>query len=53
MNPQLILIAGRYRSCTEGDPERIALNLKRQERTALQVYRRGHMPMIGTRRCIR
>lgn len=47
MNPQLILIAGPYRSGTQGDPERVALNLKRLEQTALQVYRRGHMPMIG------
>jgi hypothetical protein len=47
MSPQLILIAGPYRSGTQGDPERIALNLKRLEQSALQVYRRGHMPMIG------
>lgn len=47
MTPQLILIAGPYRSGTQGDPERIALNLKRLEETALRVYQRGHMPMIG------
>lgn len=47
MTPQLILIAGPYRSGTQGDPERIALNLERLEATALRVYQRGHMPMIG------
>ncbi|WP_144110313.1 DUF4406 domain-containing protein [Paraburkholderia sp. BCC1886] len=47
MNAQLILIAGPYRSGTEGDPARIALNLRRLEEAALHVYRRGHMPMIG------
>jgi hypothetical protein len=47
MTPQLILIAGPYRSGTQGDPERAALNLKRLEQTALRVYQHGHMPMIG------
>ncbi|WGS52732.1 DUF4406 domain-containing protein [Paraburkholderia sp. D15] len=47
MNPQLILIAGPYRSGTQGDPARIARNLERLEQAALQVYQRGHMPLIG------
>ena len=47
MTAQLILIAGPYRSGTHGDPERIALNLKRLEQTALRIYQHGHMPMIG------
>ncbi|MBU9678149.1 DUF4406 domain-containing protein [Burkholderia multivorans] len=47
MRPQLILIAGPYRSGTNGDPARIADNLVRLERAALAVYQRGHMPMIG------
>ena len=47
MKPQLILIAGPYRSGTNGDPARIADNLLRLERAALAVYQRGHMPMIG------
>lgn len=47
MTPQLILVAGPYRSGTQGDPERIALNLKRLEQTALSVYQQGHVPMIG------
>jgi hypothetical protein len=45
--PQLILIAGPYRSGTNGDAALIAGNLHRLEEAALQVYRLGHMPMIG------
>ncbi|KPC54176.1 NUDIX hydrolase [Amantichitinum ursilacus] len=47
MSGQLILIAGPYRSGTDGDPVKIALNLKHLERAALDVYERGHMPLIG------
>ncbi|MDB5830488.1 MAG: hydrolase [Caballeronia sp.] len=47
MRPQLILIAGPYRSGTNGDAALIAGNLHRLEEAALQVYRLGHMPMIG------
>lgn len=47
MTPQLILIAGPYRSGTNGDAALIAGNLHRLEEAALQVYRLGHMPMIG------
>ena len=47
MRPQLILIAGPYRSGTNGNAELIAGNLHRLEEAALQVYRLGHMPMIG------
>ncbi|MGZ2743978.1 DUF4406 domain-containing protein [Burkholderia stagnalis] len=47
MTPQLILVAGPYRSGTGGDPARIAANLARLEQAALGVYRRGHVPMIA------
>ncbi|MEX3668930.1 DUF4406 domain-containing protein [Paraburkholderia phenoliruptrix] len=47
MKPQLILIAGPYRSGTNGNPDRIADNLLRLERAAWAVYQRGHMPMIA------
>jgi hypothetical protein len=43
----LILIAGPYRSGTNGDAALIARNLQRLEEAALHVYRLGHMPMIG------
>ena len=47
MTPQLILIAGPYRSGTDGDPKKIAHNLRALERAALAVYERGHVPLIG------
>ena len=47
MKPQLILIAGPYRSGTNGNAALIAGNLHRLEEAALEVYRLGHMPMIG------
>lgn len=45
--PQIILIAGPYRSGTNGDPAAIAENLRRLEEAAAPIYRRGHIPMIG------
>jgi hypothetical protein len=47
VRPQLILIAGPYRSGTHGNAESIAGNLHRLEEAALHVYQLGHMPMIG------
>ncbi|HEJ7889334.1 TPA: NUDIX hydrolase [Serratia liquefaciens] len=47
MSAQLILIAGPYRSGTDGDAQRIADNLHRLEQAALAVYQRGHVPVIG------
>jgi len=47
VRPQLILIAGPYRSGTHGNAELIAGNLHRLEEAALHVYQLGHMPMIG------
>jgi hypothetical protein len=45
--PQLILIAGPYRSGTGGDPAAIARNLERLEEAAAPLHRLGHVPMIG------
>ena len=45
--PMVILIAGPYRSGTDGDPLRIAQNLDRLESFALSIYKAGHIPMIG------
>lgn len=45
--PLLILIAGPYRSGTDGDPEAIARNLERLEAAAAPLHRLGHVPMIG------
>ena len=43
----LVLVAGPYRSGTNGDATLIAANLQRLQECALAIYRRGHMPMIG------
>jgi hypothetical protein len=45
--PQLILIAGPYRSGTDDDPSRMADNLKTLERAAWPLFQAGHIPMIG------
>lgn len=45
--PLLILIAGPYRSGTDGDADAIARNLERLESAAAPLYRLGHVPMIG------
>jgi hypothetical protein len=43
----MILIVGPYRSGTGDDPAKMAENLERLETAALEVYRRGHLPVIG------
>ena len=45
--PQLILIAGPYRSGTGDDPARLAANLATLERAAWPIFEKGHVPMIG------
>ena len=45
--PQLILIAGPYRSGTNDDPELMAQNLARLEAAAWPIFKAGHIPMIG------
>jgi hypothetical protein len=45
--PQLILIAGPYRSGTGDDPQRMAENLKSLEEAAWPIFKAGHIPMIG------
>lgn len=47
MKPMMILVAGPYRSGTGGDPVLIARNLHNLQQTALDIYKLGHMPMIG------
>ncbi|MDI9768122.1 NUDIX hydrolase [Pantoea dispersa] len=43
----LILIAGPVRSGTEGDPVLIHANMRKLDEAALQVYHKGHTPVIG------
>ena len=43
----MVLVAGPYRSGTGGDPEKREQNLRRLEAAALEVWNRGHLPVIG------
>jgi hypothetical protein len=43
----LILIAGPYRSGTNDDPARIQGNVKAMTDMALEVYKMGHLPVLG------
>ena len=43
----MILVAGPYRSGTNDDPQLIAANVKAMTDTALEVYKMGHMPVMG------
>jgi hypothetical protein len=47
MTPMLILVAGPYRSGTGDDPARIAANMAAMNATALDLFRRGHVPVTG------
>jgi len=46
-NPQLILIAGPYRSGTGDDPDLMAANLRHLGQAAWPIFQAGHIPMIG------
>src|SRR6478672_13093980 len=43
----LILVAGPYRSGTNDDPVLIEGNMQAMNRAALDVWRRGHVPVTG------
>lgn len=43
----MILVAGPYRSGTNDDPVRIAANVQHMTDTALEIYRMGHLPVLG------
>lgn len=44
---QMVLIAGPYRSGTGDDPALIAQNERAMHLAALDVFRRGHLPVTG------
>ncbi len=46
-SPLMILVAGPYRSGTDGDPSRIQANVDAMTATALALHRRGHLPVLG------
>ena len=43
----MILVAGPYRSGTNGDPDLIQANVDAMVATSLELYRRGHLPVMG------
>ncbi len=47
MSSLLILVAGPYRSGTGGEPALIEANVQAMTRAALELYRRGHLPVLG------
>lgn len=47
MTALMILVAGPYRSGTEGDPERIEANVALMTSTALALWRLGHLRVMG------
>jgi hypothetical protein len=47
MNPQMILVAGPYRSGTNDDPVLIEKNVQAMTEASLQLFRAGHLPVMG------
>ena len=47
MTPLMILVAGPYRSGTDDDPVRIAANVAAMTEASLQLFRAGHLPVMG------
>lgn len=45
--PLMILVAGPYRSGTGDDPAKIAANVHAMNVAALQLFRAGHIPVLG------
>jgi len=43
----LILVAGPYRSATNDDPQLIAANVKAMTDAALEIYKTGHLAVLG------
>jgi hypothetical protein len=47
LKPLMILVAGPYRSGTNDDPTLIARNVAAMTEAALQLFRVGHLPVMG------
>jgi hypothetical protein len=47
MSSLMILVAGPYRSGTDGDAARIQANVDAMTRTSLELWRAGHLPVMG------
>src|SRR5205085_1166082 len=46
-NSLMVLVAGPYRSGTNGEPAKMAANVDAMNRAALDVFRAGHLPVTG------
>ena len=46
-NPLMILVAGPYRSGTNDNPDLIEKNVQNMNITALEIYKAGHLPVLG------
>jgi hypothetical protein len=47
MKSLMILVAGPYRSGTGDDPKLIQKNVKRMTTVSLELFRKGHLPVMG------
>jgi hypothetical protein len=47
MTSLTILVAGPYRSGTNDDPKLIKQNVKHMTTVALELFRKGHLPVMG------
>jgi hypothetical protein len=47
VTPLMILVAGPYRSGTNDDPGLIQKNVDAMTEASLQLFRRGHLPVMG------
>jgi len=47
VNPQMILVAGPYRSGTNDDPVLIEKNVQAMTEASLRLFRAGHLPVMG------
>ena len=45
--PLMVLVAGPYRSGTGDDPAKLDANVRAMNEAALEVFRRGHLPITG------
>ena len=45
--PKMVLVAGPYRSGTNDIPELIEKNVLHMNQMALEVYKKGHLPVLG------
>jgi hypothetical protein len=47
MQELMILVAGPYRSGTNGEPVKLQANVDAMNRAALEVFKKGHLPVTG------